>query len=124
MIGIIDLSWIGIIVGGGLIALIMYNLPYIKALTRHPLLALILGIFIAYLLDDYSEQMTKGDIIVSILTIIILILMLYPIIRDLAKGRKKVIQKLQEKVGIIERKISNIDGKIETILNLYPRKKK
>lgn len=123
MIGLIDLSWVGLIVGGGLIALIMYNIPTLRVIARNPLLALGSGIFISYLLDDYSELITKGDIIVSLLMIVTLIVTSYPIIMAWAKSRKKIIENIQKRMNIMENKLSNIDGKIETILNFYPRKK-
>ncbi len=124
MIGLIDLSGVGIIVGGGLIALIIYNVPQLRMLATHPLLAFGSGMIIAYLLDDYSAKITQEDTIVITLMIVTLIVILYPIIRDLAKGRKENIRKIQEKISKIEQRLSNIDGKIEAILNLYPRKKK
>ena len=123
MLGLIDLSGVGIIVGGGLIALIIYNIPQLRALASHPLLAFGAGMSIAYLLDDYSQKITQGDVIVITLMIVSLIVMLYPIVKDWAKNRKQDIKKMKDQIRSIDKRLSNLEGKIETILNLYPRKK-
>jgi len=122
MIGLIELSGVGIIVLGGVIALIIYNIPQLRFLASHPLLAFGSGMVIAYVLDDFSSQITQGDTIVITLMIVTLIVMVIPIIKDWAKSRKENIRKIEEKINLIERKISKLEGNIETILNLYLRK--
>ena len=123
MLGLINLSGVGIIVGGGLIALIIYNIPQLRMLATHPILAFVVGVIIAYFLDDYFTQITQGDIIVITLMVVTLIVMIYPIIRDWAKSRKEDIGKIKDKMDIIDKRLSNLEGKVETILSLYPRKK-
>lgn len=123
MLGLIELSGVGIIVGGGLIALIIYSIPQLRVIASHPILAFVIGIIIAYLLDDYSTQITQGDILAITLMVVTLIIMLIPIIKDWAKARKADNQKLQEKIESMDIRLSKIEGNVETILGLYPRKK-
>ena len=123
MIGLINLSGVGIIVAGGLIALIIYSIPQLKFLASHPLMALGSGMIIAYILDDYSSQITQGDIFAITLMIVTLIVILVPIIKDWAKSRKEDIKKMNDQINSINTRLSNLEGKIDTILNLYPRKK-
>ncbi len=123
MIGLINLSGVGIVVAGGLIALIIYNVPQLKFLASHPLIAFGFGIVIAYILDDYSNQITQGDILVITLMAVTLIVMLVPMIKEWARSRKEDIKKMKDQIDNINIKLSNLEGKIDTILNLYPRKK-
>ena len=124
MIGLIELSGVGIIVLGGVIALIIYNIPQLRFLASHPLLAFGSGIVIAYILDDFSESLTSGDILVITVMIVTLIVMIIPILRDWFKSRREKLEKIEGKVSKVENKISNIEGKLDAILNLYPRKNK
>jgi len=123
MIGLIELSGVGIIVLGGVISLIIYNIPQLRFLASHPLLAFGSGIVIAYILDDFSEALTSGDILVITVMIVTLIVMIIPILRDWFKSRREKLENLGNKVNSLENKISNLEGKLDTILNLYPRKK-
>lgn len=122
MIGLINLSGVGIIVAGGLIALIIYSIPQLKFLASHPILAFGSGMIIAYILDDYSNQITQGDILVVTLMIVTIVVMVIPMLKDWLKSRKEKINKIEEDLSLLNRKVSNIEGKLETILNLYPRK--
>jgi len=124
MIGLIELSGVGIVVLGGVIALIIYNIPQLRFLASHPLLAFGSGIVIAYILDDFSESLTSGDILVITVMIVTLIVMIIPILRDWFKSRREKLEKIEGKVSKVENKISNIEGKLDAILNLYPRKNK
>ena len=123
MLGLIELSGVGVIVLGGVIALIIYNIPQLRFLASHPLLAFGSGIVIAYILDDFSESLTSSDILVIALMIVTLIVMLIPILRDWFKSRREKLESMGDKVSNLEKKISNLEGKLDTVLNLYPRKK-
>jgi hypothetical protein len=123
MIGLINLSGVGIITGGLLIALIIYSVPKLKIFAPHPLLAFLEGIVVAYILDDVSGTITYGDIIVIALTIATIIVMLIPILQEWFKGRKQKLEEIKGKIDLLNNKIYNLEGKVETILNLYPRKK-
>ncbi len=122
MIGLINLSGVGIIVLGGLIALIIYSTPKLKFLASHPLVAFVVGIIIAYILDDFSDTITPGDVIVITLMIVTLIVMLLPMLKDWLKSKREKIENIHTELNKINNKISKIDGQIETILHLSKKK--
>ncbi|MEK6888814.1 MAG: hypothetical protein AABW80_01770 [Nanoarchaeota archaeon] len=123
MIGLIQLSGIGIVVAGGVIALIIYNIPQLRFLGANPLLAFVLGMGIAYFLDDFNNSITYADKIVIAIGIVALIIQIIPLLKDWMKSKREDLEKINAKIDSIDKKINNLEGKVETILNLYPRKK-
>ena len=124
MWGFIQLSGVGIIVLGGVIELIIYSIPHLRFLATHPLLAFGAGIVIAYLLDDFSNVITSGDTIVITLMIVTLIIMVIPMLKEWLKNRKEKLDKIHSEIAELNNKISKIEGQMETILHIYPKKKK
>jgi len=124
MWGFIELSSIGIIVLGGVIALILNSIQQIKRRIQNPFVMFIIGCIIAYLMDDFSNIITFGDIFVIALMIVTIIVMVIPMLKDWFKSRREKIEKIQNDIHEISLKISKIEGQIESIIHLSPRKKR
>jgi len=124
MWGFIELSAVGIIVLGGVIALILNSIQQVKNKIKNPFVMFIIGCIIAYLMDDFSNIFTSGDVIVIALMIVTIIIMVIPMLKDWFKSRREKIEKIQEDIHNIDIKISKIEGQIESILHLTSKKKR
>jgi uncharacterized membrane protein len=127
MMGIIEVTGVGLLFLAGLIALIIQSIPQLRRYAPHPVIAFIEGLVIAYILDDFLpnlEKLTYGDIIATITFVVFLIIYLVPIIRDWFKSRNQRLEKIENHLHKIDIKMANLDGKIEAILHKQEKRKK
>lgn len=119
MIGIIDVTQVGLIILGGLIALIIQSTPRLKRFAPNSILAFIEGIIIAYILDDFLpvSNLTYGDVIATITFIVFLIIQLVPMLRDWLKSRDEKFKRIEEHLHQNDIKLANIEGKIDALLH-------
>lgn len=110
MLGIVNLSPIGIIFGGAVFVILVELIPQLKAIFRNPILSFLVGVGITFLIDDINLGLTMGDVFLAGTFIVGLLTLVFYWSREYSKK----IEKLREKVNEIDKEVTKIKTQIDS----------
>lgn len=130
MFGVLDLSPIGILFFGGVFAILMIFLhpslphPLLMLVFRQPIVSFLVGVGIAYLLDDINITMTISDIITLGGFILALIYAFFYVVTRWTETRKDV-ERLNKELEKHDERLSKLENEIvDTKLKLKDLEKR